>query len=166
MTVKMHFNNISSLEFHRVFSFAEDPGLMGHNKVPAKVMKAKHGDESLDVTQDWLEWMADGDSDFSVKWFPSAVGENNPDYHNGFGLKIHSPVQVFGIGARPRFAAGYYWSGKIGSYSFGGFVWDEMKGDENAQTFTFPFLDGYSVEVSPTSEKSSMTLMVKIRDAL
>lgn len=168
MSFSMNFINLSGTEFVCRTSFREEPGLKTHSKVPQRILAPHKGNETLSVMQEQLSWYVDGHDEASVCYYPTADGGESYDMTNGFGLKVHEPLQFLGMGKRPRWSAGQYLNEtfKLGGFTATrtGWFWEDMHDDDVARTYTFEGLSGYAVEISPTSTHGDLKLVAHIRN--
>ena len=165
MSITMNFINLSKFDFTSKCNFLEEPGLKTHSQVPGRVMAAMHGNETLEVKQEFMSWYVDGHNEASVIWYPNTDASGNYDLANCFGIKVHVPLQFLGMGPAPRWSPGHYFNMKLMNQGFAGFLWLDVSDDDQPKKYTFTGLKGYSVDVDPVCEHSAITVKVTIRTA-
>ncbi|CCA76899.1 hypothetical protein PIIN_10884 [Serendipita indica DSM 11827] len=141
------FTNVSQTAFDRKnLDWGEDPVLGTTHSIPEKTLQARVGVQSLKWSQS-LSSIATG-NDALCEWQAS----------NGhwFGVKIHQPVQILGIGTAPYYLVSYYDGNETKDYY--------QPSSEPGNPFTFPTSLGFQVKVVPTAGHATLALSVNIND--
>lgn len=154
MVYNMKFTNYSPTEWTRsVNGSSIDAVMQNLTHTPSGHLKANSGVEQLGADQSILSFVATGYIDLYCCWYDPSTTER-------FGVKIHIPLQVLGMGTAPYW---YVMSDKTSNINAAP-NWIKA-GNDPADSYTWTNVSGYKIRGTPTASHSSLSVDVIIEKA-
>ena len=150
--VSVSFVNYSQTSFQRGYwGWQLQEGLGSLEQSPGPTLQAQSGSQAMSASE-ILSSVATGDYDIFCTWVDLATGSR-------FGVMIHIPVQIIGIGTAP------YWYVSFDNEGTSNVApnWI-LSGGDPSYPYTWPTSVGFNIVGTPNATHTSLSIEVLIQD--
>jgi hypothetical protein len=151
-TLVMTFTNYSGTSFsldNYYYDISKVAGVIQQS--PGSTLQAQAGVQTLSEYQ-VLSGFESASADLYTIWYDPSTGWR-------FGVMIHGPYQLFGIGKAP------YWYVMSDTQPVGSEANWVLSGDDASQPYTWPSDIGFKIVATPTAGHTSLSIEIVIQDS-